>query len=107
MATTTTISHGSVNAFDSKKEEWLSYTDRLSYYFEANGVTMTEMKRAILLVESGLAIFKLVKSLVPEEELRTIEYDALVKVVGDHLEPSCRRSWSITSLTLEYSKKES
>ena len=31
-------------------------------------------------------IFKLVKNLVPKEVLQTIEYDALVKVVGeDHL----------------------
>ena len=37
-----------------------------------------------MLAKSRLAIFK---SLVPKEEMRMIEYIALVKVVGDHFEP--------------------
>lgn len=40
-----------------------------------------------MLAESGPTTFKLIKSLVPKEDLATIQYDDLVKVVQNHSEP--------------------
>ena len=50
MATVRTVGLG---AFDSNAETWEQYTERLGYYFEANGIGDAAKKRAILLSEVG------------------------------------------------------
>lgn len=81
-------SHGSITAFDSKKEDWVSYTQRLDYYFVANDVTTDRKKRAILLAESGPAVFQLIKSLAEDEgTLAAMSYEDLVKLVKEHTQP--------------------
>ncbi len=41
--------HGTVGEYDSKLEQWTSYTERLEFYFAANDVSSPEKQRAILL----------------------------------------------------------
>ena len=41
--------HGSIGEFDSDRETWKSYTERLTQYFIANDVESADKKRAILL----------------------------------------------------------
>ena len=61
--------HGMLAPFDPNEEEWVGYTDRLSYYFTANGITDGARKRAILISCCGPVTFRLMKSLVFPEQL--------------------------------------
>ena len=45
--------HGTVGEFDSGRETWVSYSERLEQYFIANDVAGEEKKRAILLSVCG------------------------------------------------------
>ena len=45
--------HGTVGEFDPTKEDWSTYSARMDFYFQANGVTEADTKRAILLSCSG------------------------------------------------------
>lgn len=40
---------GEVEEFDSTKEEWQQYEERLGHFFLANGIMEAEKKRAVLL----------------------------------------------------------
>ena len=61
--------HGSLAPFNPKEEDW-EYTDRLSYYFTANGITDNAKKRAILISCYGPAAFCLMKTLAfPDQTL--------------------------------------
>ena len=52
--------HGSVAEFDSGKEEWDSYMERLEHYFVANSVSEPAKKRAVLLSCCGADTYKLI-----------------------------------------------
>ena len=39
--------HGSVGEFNPAKEDWSTYSARMDFYFQANGVTEADRKRAI------------------------------------------------------------
>ena len=54
--------HGKMFSFDPNKEQWISYTKRLDFYFEANNVTSVETKRAMFLTVWGPSTFQLLKS---------------------------------------------
>ena len=41
--------HGTLAPFDPYEEDWVEYTDRLLYYFTANGITDGAKKCAILI----------------------------------------------------------
>ena len=44
---------GKVEEFDSLREEWPQYEERLGHFFEANSITQNEKKRAVLLTVIG------------------------------------------------------
>ena len=67
------------------KESWSTYTERLGYYFEANGVTDASKQRSILLSVCGPATFKLMKSLT--DSLATHSFEVICAMVKDYLEP--------------------
>ena len=46
--------HGTLALFDPDEEDWVEHTDKLSYYFTANGITDGAKKRAKLLCPSNL-----------------------------------------------------
>ena len=56
--------HGTSVTFDLDEEDWVEYTDRLSYYLTANDVTDAAKKRAILISYCRSTTFHLMKSLV-------------------------------------------
>ena len=64
-------SHGSVSQFDSKKEEWTSYVERMRHYFIANDVVDAAKKKSILISSCGPKTFRLIRSLLSEEALET------------------------------------
>jgi len=45
--------YGRISEFDSSKEDWKVYEERLSYFFEANEITEATKKRAIFFVLGG------------------------------------------------------
>ena len=79
--------HGTLSQFDAKKEEWSAYIERMQHYFIANDVNNPGKKKAILLSACGPATYRLIRSLVPEAELQTINYQNLVEVVKNYCEP--------------------
>ena len=78
--------HGNIAEFKlGGKESWSTYTERLGYYFEANGVTDANKQRSILLSVCGPATFKLMKSLT--DSLATHSFEVICAMVKDYLEP--------------------
>lgn len=78
--------HGSISEFKpGGKEAWSTYTERLGYYFEANGVQDAGKKRSILLAVCGPATFKLIKSLT--DSLETKSFEDICSLVKSYYEP--------------------
>ena len=44
--------HGSVGEFNPDREDWISYTERLTQYFVANGISEEGDKRKAILLSS-------------------------------------------------------
>ena len=79
--------HSSWAPFNPKEEDWVEYTDRLYYYFTANGITDNAKKRAILISCCGPATFHLMKTLVFPGQLNDFSFAQLVEKVKVHREP--------------------
>ena len=81
---------GQVQEFDSEKEEWSQYAERLEHYFVANEVQSPERKRAILLSVMGPLCYKLLRNLVAPAKLTDKTYKELGDALKDHheLKPS-------------------
>ena len=78
--------HGTLAPFDPDEEDWVEYTNRLSY-FTANGITDGARKRAILISCCGPVTFRLMKSLVFPEQLDDFSFQQLVEKVKVYREP--------------------
>ena len=76
--------HGALATFNPQEEDW---SERLAFYFTANGITTDTKKRAILLSCCGPATFRLLRSLVLPKGLDKFTFDELVAKVKDHKEP--------------------
>ena len=73
--------------FDSDKEEWTSYVQRLNYYLITNDVTDDAKKCAIPMSGCGAAAYKTIRSLVDSEARKTISYKDLVALLTSHFDP--------------------
>ena len=51
--------YGRIQEFDSAKENWVEYEERLTFFFAANNVTNADKKRAIFLTVVGPSTYKL------------------------------------------------
>ena len=78
---------GQVQEFDTVKEDWPQYVERLEQFFIANGIEEGK-KRAVLLVAVGPATFKLLWSLIAPDKPDTKSYADLVKVLTGHFQPT-------------------
>ena len=58
-----TSNFGTLCAYDSNKEDWQSYVERLELFFTTNDVNDAEKKRAILLTSCGIETYQLFKGL--------------------------------------------
>lgn len=57
--------HGSVREFNPDQEDWVSYTERLTQSFVANGISDEgDKRRAILLSSCGAATYQLIRNLM-------------------------------------------
>ena len=79
--------HG-IGEFDSTREDWTSYTERLAQYFVANDITDARKKRAILLSACGPSTYQLIRNLASPTKPAEKSYDDLVKLISDHLHPT-------------------
>ena len=46
------VMFGQTCEFDARREDWTQYSERLSHYFAANGITDAARKKSILHVDS-------------------------------------------------------
>ena len=79
--------HGRLPEFSGSAADWDVFTEQLSFYFAANGVTDEDKHRAILLSACGTTTYKLLKTLVAPAELTSKSFSDLVKLVQEHYNP--------------------
>ena len=79
--------HGTVTQYVPGKEEWTAYVERLNFYFLANDIAAEAKKRAILLNACGPSTYKLIRSLLPADELAAKTYAKLVTLVQGYYAP--------------------
>ena len=79
--------HGSVGEFNPAKEDWSTYSARMDFYFQANGVTEADRKPAILLSCSGPETFQLARSLASPRVLNDLTYKEIGNLMEAHYNP--------------------
>ena len=77
-----------VEEFDGNRENWTQYVERLGHFFDANGITQAEKKRAIFLSVIGPTTYRLLKSLVAPAKPGSKSFDDLVKQLSEHYDPT-------------------
>ena len=96
--------HGALAAFNPQEEDWSEYTERLTFYFTANGITTDAKKRAVLLSCCGPATFRLLRSLVLPVSLDEISFENLVKKMKEHRATAFR---DYTPISVQYQEATS
>ena len=80
--------YGHINEFNQTEENINDYLDRLDFYLEANNVSASEKKRAILLSVVGPQQFRLLKDLAAPSKPAEKSFQELCKLLKDHHAPS-------------------
>ena len=78
---------GQMCEFDASREDWTQYSERLSHYFTANGITDAARKKAILLTVVGPATYKQLRSLVSLAKVDDKTYQQLVEAFQNFHSP--------------------
>lgn len=81
------MSIGKLEPFKIGEGNWSSYITRLMQYLKVNECK-DAMKTAILITAVGDETFELMVDLCSPGKPEDKEFDALVKLVGDHLQPT-------------------
>ena len=79
---------GHVGEFDDNKEEWIQYVERLHHFYEANGITENDRKRAILLTTIGPLTYKTLRNVVMPRKSGEMSYQDLVAAMKTHYRPT-------------------
>lgn len=79
---------GKVDEFDSSKEEWAQYEERLTQFFLANDIDSAEKKRAVLLSVIGPTTYKVLRSLLAPVKPSEKDYTDLVAKLSQHYSPT-------------------
>ena len=82
-----TSNFGTLCAYDSNKEDWQSYVERLELFFTANDVNDAEKKRAILLTSCGIGTYRLFKGLAAPAKPVQKTCNELVILMTNHENP--------------------
>ena len=80
--------HGNIGEYDPQREDWTSYSERLTEYFTANNVDDAAKKRAILLSVVGASTYQLIRNLVAPRKPTEKAFNDLVKLVQEHYQPN-------------------
>ena len=86
-----------IDEFDSSREEWTQYVERMDHFFAANSIEDAGKKKSTFLALIGPATYTLVRNLVSPNKPGDKSYDELVKALSDHFNPT-------TSETVQRSK---
>ena len=79
--------HGQIGEFNSQREDWISYSERLEEYFIANKIESANKKKAILLSVVGAATYQLIRSLVAPAKPKEKSFEDLVTLVQEYHQP--------------------
>ena len=81
--------YGLVTQFNSSKEDWIEYTERLENYFVnvANEVTDESKRRAFLLTAVGRQTYHVIRDLALPKSQKELSYEELVEIVTTHYNP--------------------
>ena len=85
MASTGTL--GRVDEFDSSKDVWPEYVERLGHFFDANGITDGDKEQAVLLTVVGAVTYKMLRNLVSPNKPGEKTYEELVEALSKHFNP--------------------
>jgi transposase InsO family protein len=78
---------GKLPEFDSNKESWTCYTERLDLYFSANDIEDEGRKRSILLTACGAESYKTLRNLLQPEKPTDKSYRDLITLLQKHYHP--------------------
>ena len=76
--------HNQIIKFLGNADDWEAYVEQLVSYFVANGIATVAKKWAILLSSSGIAAYKIMRSVVAPAKPTEIECKDLVQKVQEH-----------------------
>ena len=79
---------GRIEEFDSNKDYWFEYKERLDQYFKANGLAKenkNERKVAVFLTVIGSSAYKLLQSLMAPDLPASKSYQELTEALAKHL----------------------
>lgn len=85
------MAHGSIGHlgdFHPESEDWISYTERLEFYFVANGIEDPTKRRAILLSVCGSSTYQLIRDLLSPTKPTDKTFAELVALVQEHQQPA-------------------
>ena len=80
--------HGQIGEFNSQREDWMFYFERLEEYFIANDIKSAKKMKAILLSVVGADTYQLIRSLVAPEKPKEKIFEQLVNLVQEHHQPT-------------------
>ena len=80
--------YGTICEFDDKHSKWSIYKQRLNFYFEANGITDANQKRAIFVSVVGDKTYETLLGLVAPKEPPKVEFDELMKCLDEYYSPT-------------------
>ena len=78
---------GRIEEYDSEKEEWPFYVERLEHYLQANGIREEKKKCSVFLAVIGASAYKLVRSLVAPEKPGEKTFKELTEIMATHYNP--------------------
>ncbi len=77
--------------FNPAVEDWISYAERLEFYFTANEVKEADTQRAVLFSVCGAATYKLIKNLLAPTKPADASFKDIVKLLTEHYQPKPSR----------------
>ena len=79
---------GKLEEFDTATgEDWIQYVERMEYYFQANGITEADTKRAVLISAMGGKAYKLMRNLISPAKPKDKSFEQLVETMKKHFCP--------------------
>ena len=79
---------GKLEEFDSDREDWPFYAERLEPFFAANEITDASKKKSVLLSVLGATSYKLLRSLVSPAKPGDKDYADVVETMKSHYNPA-------------------
>ena len=83
--------HSRLREFNPAVEDWISYAERLEFYFTANEVQEADKQRAVLFSVCGAATYKLIKNLLASAKPSDTSFKDIVKLLTEHYQPKPSR----------------